>query len=311
MQKLFIVSHDDREFGPFTREEISARLKSGEFLVVDFVYVEEQNDWVTLLEFLPETNTDSRGSEVSRATPPDVPKSAFQVRSGSTAAAKGKAVSVVNGAPSVAANAPAALSKTSARPSQIELHGGVGTIEVVQTVAGQMSLRVKSPTGGTLEIPQPFPLTVKAAPAEKLSLKGPTEAVAGQSFTFHLEAVDRYGNVDVAFTSSVTVNGSGSAQGGGLVKFTAGRAQVTFTDKVAERVTLKIADTEKTGLDVTASHASLVVNPAPAARLTVSAPSDAVAGQPLKITVKAVDAFGNLATGFGGTVKVEIDEPAA
>jgi hypothetical protein len=46
--------------------------------------------------------------------------------------------------------------------------------------------------------------------------------------------------------------------------------------------------------------------PGPAARLIVDGPQEYVAGYPLKVQVKAVDAFGNLAKTYQGTVTLEI-----
>jgi len=46
--------------------------------------------------------------------------------------------------------------------------------------------------------------------------------------------------------------------------------------------------------------------PGPAARLILDGPPELVAGNPLKVQVKAVDQYGNLARTFQGTVILEV-----
>lgn len=295
-QERFMVSHEEKEFGPLTREEIAARLRSGEFSVVDFVYVEEQADWITLLEFCPEVNLASP-SVGSALKEPGTPAPAPAPKVSETGTEKTVEKQRVKSSPAVSSEKAIPLEK-------VELKGGLGTIDLVQFAAGQVRLSVQ----GTLESPQPLPLVVRAAPAEKVTIKGPAEGVAGETCAFHLEAVDKFGNRDSAFSGSVSVVLSGSAQGAGTVKFKDGQAKFDLTNKVAESVVVKLSDAEKTGLDVNAS-ATIAIHAAKATRLVLVAPEEAVAGQPVKVTVKAVDAFGNLATQFGGEVKLEVDSP--
>jgi hypothetical protein len=53
---------------------------------------------------------------------------------------------------------------------------------------------------------------------------------------------------------------------------------------------------------LTGSSGSISVGPGQATRLTVTAPSSGAAGSALTFTVKAIDPYGNTATGYGGTV---------
>lgn len=326
-QERFIVSHEEKEHGPFTREEITERLKSGEFSVVDFVYVEAQSDWITLLEFCPDVTPGmSSGTTVSAnvsATTSPAQTEPVKAREPTPEVVEQVAVERVavepkpvekseQASPVTASITPRKeetlkkSARTTASADKIELKGGMGTIDLVQFAAGQVRLTVQALEGKNLERPQPTPVTVKPAPAAKITLKGPSESVVGEACVFRLMALDQYDNRDTSFSGSITVSVSGSAEGGGAVRFSQGEAQVTITDKVAESVTIRMEDAEKRGLDVSLG-ASVQFVAGPAARFVLVAPEETVAGEPLKVTVKAVDAFGNLATGFGGEVKVEVD----
>jgi hypothetical protein len=56
---------------------------------------------------------------------------------------------------------------------------------------------------------------------------------------------------------------------------------------------------------------TVVVNPGAATHLSLSAPGSATAGSAFSVTVTAFDAFGNVATGFGGTVFFNSNDGAA
>lgn len=320
-QERFIVSHLDQEKGPFTRDEIVAKLKNGELTVIDFVYVEEKSDWITLLEFVPDANLNTSAPKV---TEPVAQKAELKVEAKSEPKVETKVetkqeqLKVVEApkakapektppqAPEKKQASPESARVETAKPEKVELKGGQAEIDLVHFAAGQMRLKIKGASGETLELPMPVPIEVKAAPAEKISMTGPSEGVAGEECVLSFEATDKYGNRDESFSGSITLTTTGSAQGVGVVKFKAGRAETTIVNKVAERIVLKMTDSEKTGLDVS-SQSTILFKAGQAAKLVLVAPQEVVAGQPAKVTVKAVDAFGNLATSFGGEVKLEVD----
>src|SRR5262249_3334144 len=63
---------------------------------------------------------------------------------------------------------------------------------------------------------------------------------------------------------------------------------------------------------ITGSEAGITVNPAAARVLTVSGyPSPVTAGTAHTLVVQALDAFGNLATGYLGTVSFSSSDPQA
>lgn len=323
MQKQFIVSHDDKEIGPLSKEEISLRIKAGELSVIDFAYVEEKRDWVTLLELLPDANPTGGAQRAEQIEPvtqvsksvdlkvvSENPVPVKQEQSHVHAAPKEKkehkearSEAKIEAKPESKSSDPV---KNPQGPSRLDLKGGIGSIDLTQFKSGVIQLRV-SPVGSQeLECPQGVTLNVKPAEAQKIKLSGPAESIAGQPCVFHLEAVDKYGNCDSSFMGSITLSASGSAQGGGVVRFKSGRAQLTISNKVAERYEIKMVDSEKSGLDTSARH-TCVVKAGPAAKFVLASPQEVVAGQSATVTVKAVDAFGNVATDFSGPVMLEVN----
>ena len=82
-----------------------------------------------------------------------------------------------------------------------------------------------------------------------------------------------------------------------------------YTLKTAGSRTVTATDTV-TGT-ITGTSAGITVNPAAAATLTVTAPGSGTAGSSLSVTITAKDAFGNIATGYTGTVHLTSSDGAA
>lgn len=53
MQHMYYVSHDNKEHGPWTLEQIIEHLKTSRIEMTDYVYDEAKQDWVLLMEFAP------------------------------------------------------------------------------------------------------------------------------------------------------------------------------------------------------------------------------------------------------------------
>jgi hypothetical protein len=100
-------------------------------------------------------------------------------------------------------------------------------------------------------------------------------------------------------------------------------ANYTFTSTDAGKhtfangVTLKTAGTQSiTATDtvnssLTGTQSPITVNPASASHIMVTAPSNVTHGVAFNITVTMLDAFGNVATGYLGTVKFTSSDGAA
>jgi len=154
-------------------------------------------------------------------------------------------------------------------------------------------------------------VTVNPAGISQLGVTGfPNPATAGVAGNFTVAAEDVYGNIDpsyngtVQFSSSdpqatelpnsVLTNGVGSFS---ITLKTAGAQSITATDTASSSVT---------GTD------HVTVKAAGATSLVASGfPNSVTAGSVAKITVTAFDAFGNLATGYTGTIQFTSSDKAA
>src|SRR5207245_2340017 len=152
--------------------------------------------------------------------------------------------------------------------------------------------------------------------AQALKVTAPSSATAGQAFTTTVAAVNAQGNPATTYTGTLHFSSSdpaavlpadytfttgtggdnGTHQFQGVALKTAGTQTITATDT-------------KTGA-ITGS-ATVTVGPAAAASLTLSGLTSATAGTAQSATVTAKDAYGNLATGYGGTVAFNSSDAGA
>ncbi|MHB8860182.1 MAG: hypothetical protein ACYC48_00395 [Minisyncoccota bacterium] len=102
-------------------------------------------------------------------------------------------------------------------------------------------------------------VTVSAVPivATRFVILPPVSVQAGTPATVTVEAQDAAGNIDTTIQSGVTLSATGSAIGGGLVTIVNGIGTVTLRDTVAETVSLSLADTQSSGLDVSSTRTLL------------------------------------------------------
>ncbi len=146
------------------------------------------------------------------------------------------------------------------------------------------------------------------AAATHFFVSGPATATAGIGSSVTVTARDSYNNTVPGYLGTVhfatTDSGAGAtlpgnytfvASDGGVHVFTAG---VILTTAASQTVT--VTDTVTTSM---AGSAVVSVKPATASRFTLSAPASVVSGSLFNVTVEAFDFFGNLATGYSGTVQ--------
>ncbi len=158
------------------------------------------------------------------------------------------------------------------------------------------------------------PVTFVPAATARFAFTAPTSVTAGTPFSFTITAEDRFGNVETAYAGTVHFSALANdtqavlpadytftAADGGTHTFTA-----TLT-RTAGATSPFIAAT-----DVAAgasSSAKIVVNPLAAVNLSMRVASTTPTGIPLSVVVSAVDQFGNVATGYTGTVHFASSDP--
>jgi hypothetical protein len=183
---------------------------------------------------------------------------------------------------------------------------GVHTFDVTLETAGSRTVTMTSQFG-TLSAS----VQVDPTDADRLVFDVPTTATAGDLFDVTLTAFDAYGNVATGFRGTVQF---ATDDPNAAVSMPADYA---FTDADAGAhafpgINLLTAGTRTVSVaadGLPAVAATVDVSPAAASRLTLGAPTTASAGVPFDITVTAFDAYGNLATGFTGTVHFDTTDP--
>ena len=142
-------------------------------------------------------------------------------------------------------------------------------------------------------------------PGTTIAIGGfPSPATAGAAGTFTVTAKNADGTTDTAYTGTVHFTSSdGQARLPADYTFTAADAGVhTFsaTMKTAGTQSLAAADTV-TGR-IVGSAAGIVVKPAAASQLIIGGLPGVTHGVAFSLTLTVVDAYGNMATGYVGTV---------
>jgi hypothetical protein len=142
---------------------------------------------------------------------------------------------------------------------------------------------------------------------------GLVEQQAGLPFTLTVTAEDAYGNTAVNYTGTVhfttwdtsntlPADYTFTAADGGIHSFS-----FTFTQILGTLQTITVTDT---ATSVRAS-ADVQIDPGPAASFVLGSPDTTTAGSPFSVTVRALDAYGNEATDYGGTVHLSSSDPLA
>jgi hypothetical protein len=171
-------------------------------------------------------------------------------------------------------------------PDLAQVDGAAGALEVIQNNAnwGQPSFAVAGFPGST---------TAGVAQAFTVTAVNPDGSVqTGYGGTVHFSSSDPQA---VLPANATLVNGVGTFQ---AALKTAGAQSITATDAATGRVT--------------GNEAGITVSPAAAASLVFRTLSNSTtAGATFNLTLAAKDAFGNVATGYAGTVHFTSSDPQA
>jgi hypothetical protein len=157
-------------------------------------------------------------------------------------------------------------------------------------------------------------LNVVPAALNKFAFTAPSSIPAGTPFSFTITAEDKFGNVETGYTGTVHFSALANdtqavlpadytftAADGGTHTFTA-----TLTRSAGATSPFIAATDVATGAR---SSANIVVNPLAAVSLGMSVASTTPTGIPLSVVVSAVDRFGNVTTGYTGTVHFASSDP--
>jgi fibronectin type 3 domain-containing protein len=140
-----------------------------------------------------------------------------------------------------------------------------------------------------------------------LGVSGPASATAGSAFNVTVTALDQNNVIVTSYKSTVHFTSSDSGAGVVLpadytyVATDNGSHIFSVTLVTAGSQTVTVTDTPSNG--TVKGSATVLINPAAASQFTVTGfPSPTTAGKVGNFTITALDPFGNIATGYTGTV---------
>jgi len=183
-------------------------------------------------------------------------------------------------------------------PADSTLTSGQGTFAATLIKAGPQTLTVSDAANN---FSTTVSLTVRAAPANKLVLAGASTTPAGSSFTVTVGAQDPYGNTDTAYAGTMHFTSSDRAAGALPPDSTLTNGQGSFAATLDTAGSQTVTATDTATASITGSM-TIQVTPLAAASIALAVPSSAVTNQPFNVTVTLRDRFGNMATGYTGTV---------
>lgn len=185
----------------------------------------------------------------------------------------------------------------------IQIVDGVGVFEISSLKAEKMELSLEPPPDKKIEIQGKESLEFVADRSARFALTIPPQARVGDTVTAIIRAEDAYGNQDTRCQSSVFLQLSGSATGGGLIRIRNGYGEAHIGNSVAEPIELTLKDVEKSGIDVSAKVRCEFL-PTEVHHLAISEVKDAIVGERVTVIISAEDAYGNLTPEFEGRTQL-------
>ena len=340
MSLKFVVSHLDQQIGPFTEQELKTKWSKGELLPIDYVYDELKKDWILLAERFDWVAPPAESAppplkptlERKKTPPAPVAQNTVPVTNTNMSQQKPAESTIIIHTPilnlpyaPVAQDplpsptalpmthtqpvpAPVIVAKATSQrpqPAKVKIVNGVGEIDLSPDTPGQVELVLQNSSSGNLKLQEPLKIQVRPLEPEEITWAFPLEQTVGQDLEITIKAVDGKGTVCTHFHESFTIRIDGSEPKTLNVQINAGVAAVKLANTKAEKWEVSFQYPGARSLRLPESK-TMEWQPGPAARLILDGPPDLIAGQPLKVQVRAVDQYGNLAKTFQGTVVLEV-----
>jgi hypothetical protein len=178
---------------------------------------------------------------------------------------------------------------------------GTHTFSVTMAAAGSQSLSVQDTAGPANGVAF---IAVSPSTAASFTVSGFPATTAGVVHNFTVVALDAFSNIATGYTGTVTF-GSSDVQAGLPASYTfipgdGGSHTFAATLKTAGMQSISVADASSSTIRGTQS--GIAVTHSTATHFAIVAPSTAGTGKSFLITVSALDAFGNVDTGYLGKV---------
>jgi hypothetical protein len=180
---------------------------------------------------------------------------------------------------------------------------GVHTFSVTLKTVGAQSITATGTTDGLTG--SATGILVSPAAASTLTFAGvPSTVTAGSAFGFTVTARDPFNNIATGYRGTVTFTSTDShVTLPANYTFTAADGGVhTFSGVILRTAASRTVTAQDTAAGTITGSGTVTVNPAAADHFRVSAPGTVTAGAAFDLTVTALDAFNNTATGYTRTV---------
>ena len=180
---------------------------------------------------------------------------------------------------------------------------GVHTFSATLVTAGSQSISATDTTTSTM-LGFESGIAVQPAAAAKFVFSAPASATVGVAFSVTLTVEDAYGNVVTGYTGTVHFTSSDpQAVLPADYTFTAAdQGTHTFSATLKTAAVQMLAATDTGTYGVSGSEWGIAVQPAAASKFVLSAPASAQIGAAFSVTLTVQDAYGNVVTGYTGTV---------
>lgn len=300
MQKLFYVSHNGKDLGPYTKDDIEKRIQKKELYPSDYVYIEDKDDWVMLQDYLgiQVKKTEARPQppkqeRVVAITPPPVAKQVVH---------EAKSTPEIKHTKHTSNEIDSRESKQSA---SVRFSHGEAALSIHNEKVGVVKVSVVDSKKLGLEASKEIEIKFKAGPAAQIHFDAPSDCQVGTSAKMNFRALDKYGNLDMNYEGQIKLEADKKVDGLGAIHFKSGVATHEIKWTKAESVEFKISPLTHNHLDCKKTH-KLHFKAAPACRLEMESKSEAQVGEDVVMHVKAVDQWGNLDTNFSETITIQL-----
>ena len=190
-------------------------------------------------------------------------------------------------------------------------NAGICSFSATLETPGVQSIEVADLTNGLTATDS----GIKVTPAPTLKLTGfSTTVTAGTISSFTVTIYSPSGQVDTGYTGTIRFTSTDPAAVlPGSYTFTAANAGMhTFSGALKAAGGQSITATDTANSKITGAELGITVQPAAARLLTVAGfPTSVTAGEPSSFTVVAYDSYGNIATGYTGTIQFASNDSRA
>jgi hypothetical protein len=194
-------------------------------------------------------------------------------------------------------------------PANVGLNSGTGSFNATLDTAGNQTItatdtQTSAITGTSSAV------AVSAAAASHFTVTTPSSAMAGNALSITVTALDPFDNTATGYTGTVHLtSGDGAAVLPADASLNNGTGAFSVTLKTAGNQTVKATDTQTATISGTSN--AIAISAAATTHFTVTTLSSVPVGTPFGITVTALDAFGNTAIAYAGTVHFTSTDSAA